>query len=207
MEIVLATKNTGKLREFRHFFKGADIFFKSLNDYFKIPEIIEDGQTFEENAIIKARTTAAFLQRFVIADDSGLQVDFLNGKPGVYSSRYSGSNSTDKANRQKLLKELKNVKNFLKRSARFKCSLVLWDYKEGLIFKTTESCEGAIGFEEKGVGGFGYDSIFIPSGFKKTMAELTEDEKNSISHRGKALKNLHDFLDRTDIKDWLKIRK
>lgn len=200
MEIVLATKNMGKAREFRHFFKETYINFKSLNDYPKIPKIIESGRTFEENALIKARTTAVFLKSIAIADDSGLQVDFLNGNPGVHSSRYSGSNATDKQNRVKLLKELKNVNNISERIARFVCSLVLWDHKEGLIFKTTGVCEGAIGFEEKGEGGFGYDSIFIPSGFKKTMAELTDDEKNSISHRGKALKNLYDHLSDSDIR-------
>lgn len=200
MEIVLATRNPGKIREFRHFFKEIDVNFKSLNDYLKSPEIKEDGCTFEENAIIKAKTIAVFLKRLVAADDSGLQVDFLNGKPGVHSARYSGSSSTDESNRQKLLKELKNADSLSLRTARFKCSLVLWDYKEGLIFKTTETCEGFIGFDEKGEGGFGYDSIFIPSGSKKTMAELTEDEKNRISHRGKALKKLHNFLKGMNLK-------
>ncbi|HAX18092.1 MAG TPA: non-canonical purine NTP pyrophosphatase [Actinobacteria bacterium] len=194
MEIVIATKNKGKVREISHFFKDTDISFKSLNDYPEIPEIIEDGNTFEENAIIKAKTTAEILDKTVIADDSGLQVDYLNGRPGVYSSRYSGINADDRSNRIKLLNELNKEKNTLKRTARFVCSMVLWDSREGLIFKTSGICEGTIGFEEKGEGGFGYDSIFIPSGFEKTMAQLTNDEKNRISHRGKALLNLSDFL-------------
>ena len=194
MEIVIATKNKGKVREISHFFKDTDISFKSLNDYPEIPEIIEDGNTFEENAIIKAKTTAEILDKTVIADDSGLQVDYLNGRPGVYSSRYSGINADDRSNRIKLLNELNKEKNPLKRKARFVCSMVLWDSREGLIFKTSGICEGTIGFEEKGEGGFGYDSIFIPSGFEKTMAQLTNDEKNRISHRGKALLNLSDFL-------------
>ncbi|MDD3521172.1 MAG: XTP/dITP diphosphatase [Actinomycetota bacterium] len=194
MEIVIATKNKGKVKEINHFFKNIDINFKSLNDYPQIPEIIENGNTFEENAIIKAKTTSEILNKPVIADDSGLQVDYLNGRPGIYSSRYSGIGATDKSNRLKLLGELESVKEPLKRTARFVCSMVLWESKKGLVFKTYGICEGTIGFKEKGEGGFGYDSIFIPSGFKKTMAQLTDDEKNSISHRGKALLNLHDFF-------------
>ena len=194
MEIVIATKNKGKVKEIIHFFKNTDIYFKSLNDFPDIPEIMENGSTFEENAVIKAETTAEILKKPVIADDSGLQVDFLNGRPGVYSARYSGVNATDGSNRLKLLKELEDAKTTDKRSARFVCSLVLWDSRKGLVFKTSGICEGTIGFEEKGEGGFGYDSIFIPEGFEKTMAQLTNDEKNSISHRGKAMANLHDFL-------------
>lgn len=194
MEIVIATKNKGKVKEIIHFFRNADIYFKSLNDFSDIPEIMENGSTFEENAVIKAEAIAEILNKSVIADDSGLQVDFLNGNPGVYSARYSGVNATDRSNRLKLLKELENAKTSDNRSARFVCSLVLWDSRKGLIFKTSGICEGTIGFEEKGEGGFGYDSIFIPEGFEKTMAQLTDDEKNSISHRGKALANLHDFL-------------
>lgn len=198
MEIVIATKNKGKVKEINHFFKDTDISFKSLNDFFQIPEIIEDGSTFEENAIIKAKTTSGILKKPVIADDSGLQVDYLNGRPGVYSSRYSGIDATDKTNRLKLLKEMENAKDLRERTARFVCSLVLWDSSDGLVFKTSGICEGTIGFEEKGDGGFGYDSIFIPSGFEKTMAQLTDDEKNRISHRGKALLSLHNFLGRNN---------
>ena len=194
VEIIIATKNKGKVKEFNYFFKNIDISFRSLNDCFLIKKIIENGYTFEENAIIKAKTTAEILKKPVIADDSGLQVDYLNGAPGIYSSRYSGPNATDKTNREKLLDELINLKLFKERTARFVISLVFWDYKRGLIFKTNAACEGKIGFKEQGTSGFGYDSIFIPDGFEKTMAELTDDEKNRISHRGKALLKFRKFL-------------
>jgi len=194
MEMIIATKNKGKVKEIKHFFKNLDITFKSLNDFMEIPEIIENGITFEENAIIKAKMIADFLNKSVIADDSGLEVDYLNGKPGIYSSRYSGDNATDESNRKKLLEALKDIKDPLKRTARFICSLVLWEPEKGLVFSTNGVCEGIIGFEEKGKGGFGYDSIFIPSGYKKTMAQLNGNEKNRISHRGKALSNLFDFF-------------
>ena len=201
MEIIIATKNEGKVKEIKHFLKNLNIVFKSLNDFIEVPEIVEDGISFEENAIIKAKKIANFLNKPVIADDSGLEVDYLNGKPGIYSSRYSGKNATDKSNRQKLLEELKELKDPLKRSARFVCSLVLWDPEKGLVFSTAGVCEGVIGFEEKGKNGFGYDSIFIPFGYKKTMAQLSKDEKNKISHRGKALSNLFDFFMSGYLKD------
>jgi len=118
----------------------------------------------------------------------------LGGRPGVKSSRYSGENATDKQNRDKLLKELDNAKKISERTARFLCSMVLWDPEKGFIFEARGTCEGSIGFEEKGSGGFGYDCIFIPSGYNKTMAQLDPEEKNRISHRGRALKALYEFI-------------
>jgi XTP/dITP diphosphohydrolase len=201
LEIVIATKNKGKVDEIKYFFNTLNtnlkIDFKSLLDFNDVPEVVEDGSTFEENALIKAKSIANYLNKITVADDSGLEVDVLSGKPGIYSSRYCGKDADDKSNRGKLLQELEEIKDFSKRKARFVCSLVLWDPKKGLIFKTNGVCEGNIGFNEKGEGGFGYDSLFIPKGYDKTMAELGSDEKNKISHRGKALKNLAVFLSNT----------
>lgn len=197
ISLVIATKNKGKVREINHFLKDLSIKLFSLNDFDDLPDIIEDGKNFQENSIKKAEITAKALKKLSLADDSGLEVDFLGGSPGVYSSRYSGENATDASNRMKLLSELAEVKDISNRSARFVCHLVLWDPNKELLFETDGICEGKIGFEETGHGGFGYDCIFIPDGYNVTMAELSEDEKNKISHRGKALKNFSDFLQKT----------
>ena len=197
--LVIATKNKGKVKEINHFLKDLNIKLFSLNDFNDLPEIIEDGKNFKENSIKKAKITAEALKKLSLADDSGLEVDFLGGSPGVYSSRYSGKNATDKSNRQKLLSELAEVKDISKRTARFVCHLVLWDPQKGLLFETDGICDGKISFKETGSGGFGYDCIFIPNDFNVTMAELSEDAKNKISHRGKALKDFSDFLKKNNL--------
>lgn len=199
ISLVIATKNEGKVREINHFLKDLGIKLYSLNDFNNPPEIVEDGRNFKENAIKKAEITAGILKKLTLADDSGLEVDFLMGSPGVFSSRYSGENATDESNRRKLIEELADIKDFSKRTARFVCHLVLWDPYKGLIFETDGICEGKIGFKEEGSGGFGYDSIFIPDEFSATMAELSEDEKNKISHRGKALNGFLEFLQKNDL--------
>ena len=196
ISIIIATKNKGKVKEIKHYLKDLNICLFSLNDFENLPEIIEDGKNFKENSIKKAKITAETFQKLTLADDSGLEVDFLKGAPGVYSSRYSGENATDKSNREKLLSELAEVKELNKRTARFVCHLVLWDPSKGPIFETDGICEGNIGFKEVGDSGFGYDSIFIPKGFYKTMAQLEKDEKNEISHRGKALKSFVEFMNK-----------
>lgn len=195
MQIVIASKNTGKIKEIRSFYKNTPgIEWLTFKDFKNFPDIKEEGKTFKENAGLKACGISLYTGKITLADDSGLEVDFLGGRPGVLSSRYSGENATDKQNRDRLLKELENVKKTGERSARFVCSMVLWHPEKGSIFETRGICEGFIGFEEKGSGGFGYDCIFIPSGYNKTMAELTEEEKNKVSHRGRALKALHEFI-------------
>jgi XTP/dITP diphosphohydrolase len=199
ISLVIATKNKGKIREINRFLKDLNINLLSLNDFNDLPEIIEDGKNFKENSIKKAEITANALKKLSLADDSGLEVDFLGGRPGVYSSRYSGKNATDKSNRTKMLSELAEIKDISKRTARFVCHLVLLDPRKGLLFETDGICEGKISFKETGSGGFGYDCIFIPEGFDVTMAELSEDEKNKISHRGKALKNFADFLQENNL--------
>jgi XTP/dITP diphosphohydrolase len=195
LEIVIATKNKGKIEEIKGYNKDfKKIKWLAYEDFKGIPEIKEVGGSFLDNAIIKAEEVSKFLGKSVLADDSGLIVDALEGKPGIYSSRYAGPDATDEDNRVKLLEELKRIKDPLKRTARFICSMIYWDAEEGLIFKTEGVCEGRISFEEKGQGGFGYDPIFIPEGLDRTMAQLSRDEKNRISHRGKALADFFDFI-------------
>ena len=195
MEIVIASKNNGKIEEIKTYRDSADgIKWLTYKDFKGFPDVEETGDSFLDNSIIKAKSLAEHTGKLALADDSGLIVDALDGKPGVRSSRYAGQDATDKENRIKLLKALEDIKDETKRSARFICSMILWDPKDGLVFKTDGVCEGRIGFKEKGSGGFGYDSIFIPSGYDRTMAQLGYSEKNRISHRGIALAYFYDFI-------------
>ncbi len=194
MDIVIATKNTGKIEEIKSYKACSCIDWFIYSDFGNFPEVEETGDSFLDNAIIKAKAVSRATGKAALADDSGLIVDALGGRPGVYSSRYAGPGASDKANRDKLLAEIEGIKDISRRSARFICSMVLWDVDNGLVFKTEGICEGVIGFEEKGSGGFGYDCIFIPAGYTKTMAELESDEKNTISHRGKALRDFCGFI-------------
>jgi len=195
MEIVIASKNTGKIKEIKSIYPApANVKWLTFKDFKDFPDTNEEGSSFIENARIKARTISLYTGKITLADDSGLEVDFLEGRPGVRSSRYSGENSTDKQNRDKLLEEMKEVKEISRRTARFVCYMVLHDPEKGILFETRGICEGFIGFEEKGSGGFGYDCIFIPSGYNKTMAQLTQAEKNNISHRGEALRAMYEFI-------------
>ena len=188
-KVVLATGNQGKAREFRALLEplGYEIVLQSELGI-KSPE--ETGLSFIENALIKARHAAKESSLMAIADDSGLCVDALNGAPGIYSARYSGEHGDDKANNRKLLEELKKVKAD-KRTARYCCALALvrsGDDPVPLIVQ--ESWEGAIGFEERGQEGFGYDPFFLVKGRKLTAAQLPPQTKNLMSHRGKALQKL-----------------
>lgn len=194
-QIIIATNNDGKIREIKNFFSCLrDIEWISSGDFSSLPEVVEGDSSFFENSKEKARIISENTGKMAIADDSGLEVDALGGAPGVISSRYAGPNASDKDNRDKLLRELSVIKNPEKRTARFVCNMVFWDPVKGMVANSTGVCEGSIGFREKGSGGFGYDSIFIPSGYKKTMAEISSKEKNKISHRGKALKKMEPFL-------------
>lgn len=184
--IVIATKNPGKAKEFEALFSDYQV--KTLLDYPEIPEVEETGHTFEENARLKAETIAQLLNRPVLADDSGLAVDSLNGMPGVYSARFAGEMKSDAANNAKLLHELTNVPDE-DRNAHFHCTLVFAaPKKESLV--VSADWPGKIGRIPRGDHGFGYDPLFIPRGMKKTAAELSAAEKNAISHRGQALKKL-----------------
>jgi len=195
LQIVIASKNKGKIREIKSFFSSLQkVQWLTFEDFEKFPDIKEEGKSFAENARLKARGISLYTNKITLGDDSGLEVDFLGGRPGVKSSRYAGTDATDKENRDKLLGEMKNIRGFPERAARFICSTMLWDPGKGSIFEARGICEGFIGFKEKGTGGFGYDCIFIPSGYKKTMAQLTQVEKNKISHRGKALRAVYGFI-------------
>ena len=197
-EIVIATKNKGKIKDFELLFHPYSITVKSLVDLEEMQEIEETGSTFEENAAIKAEAISKMLNKPVIADDSGVEIDALNGAPGVYSARYAGMDKDDEANNQKVLAGLKDVA-FQERTARFVCVLAIAEPNKPTIFKRGE-CEGHIGMEPLGEYGFGYDPLFYPLGYDQTMAQLTPEEKNKISHRKKALEQLHDWI-RNQIKE------
>lgn len=190
--IVIATHNEGKAKEFEALFSQFQIKVKTLKDYPELGEIEETGTTFEENAKIKAETIANALGKIVIADDSGLMVDALDGRPGVYSARYAGEDKSDQKNNEKLLQELQGVEES-KRTARFYCALaVATPLEETNLVSGT--CEGRITSEPAGENGFGYDPIFFVESLGKTMAQLTKDEKNKISHRANAIRNLEEFI-------------
>ncbi len=184
--LVLATKNMGKIAEFRDLFDGVSVSLKSLDDFGPIPEVVEDGETFEDNAVKKARFTARVLGFPAIADDSGLVVEALGGRPGAYSSRYAGEGATDLDNNRKLLKDMEGITD---REAYFLCVLAI-AVPRGPALIYEGKCEGVIAREMSGGQGFGYDPLFYhpPSG--KTFAEMSSEEKNRLSHRGKAMLEL-----------------
>lgn len=187
-QLIIATKNEGKAKDFQLLFAKKGYAVRTLNDFPHIPEIIEDGATFAENAIIKAEAVAQALGEIVIADDSGLAVDALDGKPGVYSARYAGEQKDDAANIRKVLDELQGVAAE-NRTAHFHCALaVAIPGKETIVVEG--KCYGIITEQPIGDNGFGYDPIFYIKEKGKTMAELTNEEKNMISHRKKALELL-----------------
>jgi XTP/dITP diphosphohydrolase len=187
-EIVVATKNRGKAKEFEKLFSTHGFQVKTLLDYPEVDDVEETGTTFEENAVLKAEAVSKQLNRPVIADDSGLIVDALGGRPGIYSARYAGSEKSDEANMDKVLEELSHISDD-KRTARFYCALAVAipGHSTYTVFGT---CEGEILKERRGTRGFGYDPIFYVYEEKRAMAELSSDEKNTISHRAKALEKL-----------------
>ena len=187
-EIVVATQNKGKIAEIVLALSPLPIKVLALSDFGSIPEAVEDGTSFEENAILKARHYAKYTGKACLADDSGLEVDALNGAPGIYSARFAGINADDAANNQKLLDKLTNFINE-KRTARFRCVLAFVDIDES-VMTTDGVCEGVILDEKQGEGGFGYDCLFYVPKLKKTMAELSKSDKNAISHRGSALNSM-----------------
>ncbi len=188
MKIVFASKNEGKVKEIKAMLAETGIELVSLNSYTNVPEIIEDGVSFQENALKKARIISEFTGEDVLADDSGLTVDILNGEPGIYSSRYAGPDASDEENNAKLLAELKNVPAG-KRAASFNCVLVLYQ-KDGKISFFEGKWQGQIIDEKRGANGFGYDPVFWVPELKMTAAELPADVKNKVSHRGQAFAKL-----------------
>ncbi len=191
-QVIIATKNKGKAKDFEAIFNPYGFEVLTLHDVAQDMDVEETGTTFAENAILKAEALAERLQTFVIADDSGLEIDALNGAPGVYSARYAGSDKSDEANMEKVLTELAHVDDN-KRSARFCCAIALAgpDMETKTAFGT---CEGVIAHDRKGTNGFGYDPIFFVPELGKMMAELQPNEKAAISHRGNAIKKIEEEL-------------
>lgn len=195
--IVIATRNPGKAKEFASIFNEKEYQVKTLLDYPNLPEVAETGKTFEANARLKAETIAAILKQPVLADDSGLLVDALEGMPGIYSARFAGEPSNDASNNAKLLHELTDVPQE-NRTARFHCTLVFAaPHKESLVIE--DEWEGRIGTIPRGEHGFGYDPLFIVPEEGKTAAELSNEAKNKLSHRGKAVAKL-----KQEWEEWLR---
>ena len=189
-EIVVATKNRHKIIEFKAMLEPLGYTILSLYDFDEFPEIIEDKDTFRGNAQKKAQELREYLQKTVIADDSGLEVEALNNEPGVYSARYAGEDVTYDDNNKLLLKNLENIEN---RKARFVTCMCYFDISGEVLF-FEDYLHGSIAKEYKGTNGFGYDPIFIPDGDSKHLAEYSLEEKNKISHRGKAFRKLVDYI-------------
>jgi len=196
LTIVLATSNHGKLAELRALLADLPVQLRSAAEVLgEQPNIVEDGATFEDNALIKARTIASATRTLALADDSGLEVDALGGRPGVRSARFAHERATDAENNAALLRELAEVEEGA-RSARFRCVLALVDpWQDSDVHIAKGSCEGSIARAPRGSGGFGYDPLFLVDGQGgKAMAELSEVEKNQVSHRGRAVQALRRIL-------------
>jgi len=194
MEIVLATRNAKKVEEIRRITAGLPVTVLSLDDFPGCPETVEDQDTFEGNAVKKAVEVAQCTGRIALADDSGLEVKALGGAPGVYSARYASDamSGNDPKNYEKLLKDMSNIPPE-ERAAQFVCCLVL-AYPDGRTRTFFGFARGRIAYEPRGKKGFGYDPVFLPEGFDRTFAEMTAEEKDALSHRGKALQKLAEFL-------------
>jgi XTP/dITP diphosphohydrolase len=195
IELLVATTNPGKLAEVQAFLSSRPIRIRSLRDLKDPPAVVENGATFEANALKKARTLADFSGLLTLADDSGLEVDALGGAPGIYSARYCGREGDDAENNRKLLRELTGVAE-AKRTSRFVCALALCA-PEGFAmadWTVRETCDGLIACELSGVNGFGYDPLFFYAPFGKTFGEIDRETKATVSHRGKALKKFAQAL-------------
>ena len=195
-KIIIATGNKGKAKEFEDLFHTYGYEIETLLDHPEIPDIPETGETFQENAYQKASFLSEHLGTIVLADDSGLEVDALDGAPGIYSARYAGEHGNDKKNNEKLLKDLKEL-NTSNREANFICSLVLVGPEREPLF-VEGKVYGTILEEPRGENGFGYDPLFYVAEKDKSMAELSSAEKNTMSHRAKAIQELEKHLD-----EWL----
>ncbi|WP_294495303.1 XTP/dITP diphosphatase [Anaerosporobacter sp.] len=190
--IIFATGNEGKMREVRMILADLGYEILSLKDIGYDKEIIEDGKTFEENALIKARTIANERNEIVLADDSGLEVDYMDKQPGIYSARFLGEDTSYRIKNQYIIDQLKDAKPE-ERTARFVCAIAC-AYPDGRTITTRGTIEGYIGYEERGENGFGYDPIFMVPEFNCTTSELDLEQKNKISHRGKALEAMKKLI-------------
>lgn len=191
-QLIFATGNAGKMREIRQIMADMPLEIKSMKEAGVEADIIEDGKTFEENALIKARAIQALAGGIVLADDSGLEVDYMNKMPGIYSARFMGEDTSYDIKNKAIIDALEKAEGEA-RSARFVCAIaaVLPDGSERVVRATME---GRIGYEIAGTNGFGYDPIFFLPEYGKTSAELSPEEKNAISHRGKALRLMKEEL-------------
>ena len=196
--LVIATKNQGKITEIRDLLSEFAVKLKSLDDFKPIPEVVEDGETFDENAYKKASFTAKILGMPALADDSGLLVEALDGAPGVLSARYAGENATDE---QRIAKLLRALKGRAHRKAAFECVLSI-AVPSGPALTYEARCEGLIAEQPAGQNGFGYDPIFYYPPLNKTFAQMTLKEKSQVSHRGKALNELKQEFDKVLI--WIR---
>jgi XTP/dITP diphosphohydrolase len=192
MEIVLATRNKKKVEEIKRITEGMPIKVLTIDDFPGCPEVQEDGITFEENAIKKALTIAKYTGKPALADDSGLEVKALGGAPGTLSARYAGDDADDGENVAKLLQKMLIVPE-MERGARFVCCIVL-AYPDSSMQAFFGYSEGSIGREKKGIKGFGYDPVFCPTGHIMTFGEMSDREKDALSHRGEALKKFYNYL-------------
>ncbi|MCJ7657125.1 MAG: XTP/dITP diphosphatase [Candidatus Atribacteria bacterium] len=189
LEILIATNNLGKVKEIKDILDSPEIKILTLKDFPHLPKIEEDGKTYQENAFKKARKISEYTGKICLADDSGLEIDYLKGKPGIYSSRWGKS---DEERINKVLKLLENIP-INKRNAKFVCAAILF-FPDGKIYMVKEECKGSIEFKPKGEHGFGYDPIFLVTEYDKTFAELGDKIKNQISHRGKAMKRMMNII-------------
>ena len=190
--IIFATGNKDKMREIREIMADCGVQIQSMKEAGIQVDIVEDGKTFEENALIKARAIAAHTDAIVLADDSGLEIDYLNKEPGIYSARYMGEDTSYRIKNANLIERLNGVPDE-KRTARFVCAVAA-AFPDGSVKTVRGTMEGRIGYEEKGENGFGYDPIFYLPEYGCTSAELSMEEKNKISHRGKALRAIKEEL-------------
>ena len=192
--IIFATGNQGKMREIRQILEGMDVEILSMKEAGIETDIVEDGTDFTENAVIKAKAIAAMTDHIVLADDSGLEIDYLHKEPGIYSARYLGEDTSYDIKNADLLRRMEGVEEKL-RTARFVCAIAAI-MPDGEVLTTLGTIEGHIGYEPKGENGFGYDPIFYLPEYGCTSAELTEKEKNAISHRGRALQAMRAELEK-----------
>ncbi len=191
-KIIFATGNAGKMKEIREILKDLDAEVLSMKEAGVEAEIVEDGKTFEENALIKAKTVCKLTGEIALADDSGLEIDYLNKEPGIYSARYMGEDTSYRIKNANLIERLEGVPDE-KRTARFVCAIVA-AFPDGTVKTVRGTMEGRIGYEETGENGFGYDPIFYLPEYGCSSAELSMEEKNKISHRGKALRAIKEEL-------------
>ena len=191
-KIIFATGNAGKMKEIREILKDVDAEVLSMKEAGVEADIVEDGKTFEENAVIKAKTICELTGEIALADDSGLEIDYLNKEPGIYSARYMGEDTSYRIKNANLIGRLEGVPDE-KRTARFVCAIAA-AFPDGTVKTVRGTMEGRIGYEEAGENGFGYDPIFYLPEYGCSSAELSMEEKNKISHRGKALRAIKEEL-------------